>query len=65
MAEKEWYTIQELIEMFGVSYSKLRTEINALVNIEAIKTRPRPGDNKVLEIHKDSIAIVRKATGLG
>jgi predicted DNA-binding transcriptional regulator YafY len=63
MAEKEWYTIQELADMFGVSYSKLRGEINALSNINAIKVRSQPGNQKVQEISKDSIATVKQATG--
>ena len=62
---KEWYTIQELADMFGVSYSKLRAEINALANIKAINTRNQPGNNKIQEIHQDSIPTVKKAAGLG
>lgn len=61
--DQEWYTIQELATMFGVSYAKLRAEINALANIDAIVTRPQPGNNKVQQIHRNSISIVRKATG--
>jgi DNA-binding FadR family transcriptional regulator len=61
--EKEWYTIQELAAMFGVSYSKLRGEINALANINVIKVRSQPGNQKVQEIHKDSIPLIKQATG--
>ena len=64
MAEKEWYTIQELAEEWGISYSKLRAAVDALSNISAIKTRPRPGDNRTQEINKDSLDTLRRAAGL-
>ena len=62
---KDWYTIQELAEMLGVSYSKLRGEISALANVGVITTRPKPGDNKTQEISKESLPTIRKATGVG
>ena len=61
---KDWYTIQELADMLHVSYSKLRSEINALTNLGIITTRPKPGDNKTQEINKDSIPTIRKAAGV-
>ncbi len=62
---KEWYTIQELTEMFGVSYSKLRGTVDTLANIKAIVTRPKPGDNRTQEISKESLDTIKKAAGLG
>ena len=64
MAEQEWYTIQELADTWGISYSKLRAAVDAASNLGAIRVRPRPGDNRVQEIHKDSLDKLKQAAGL-
>jgi DNA-binding GntR family transcriptional regulator len=59
MPEKEWFTMQELAEMFGVSYYKIRQVVATLSNTGAIVTRENPADNRILEIQKDSIDKIR------
>jgi DNA-binding MarR family transcriptional regulator len=60
--EKEWYTLDELASLFGVPYSRVRTAVQVLSKAGQISTRDKPGDNRVLEIHKDSIELVRRAS---
>lgn len=62
MADQEWYTLDELATMFGVSYSKVRTAVQVLSKTKQITTRDRPGDNRILEVHKDSIELIRQAS---
>jgi predicted transcriptional regulator len=64
MAEQEWFTIQELAEQWKISYSKLRAAVDAASNLGAIKIRPRPGDNRIQEIHRDSLEKLKQAAGL-
>ena len=61
MAEKEWYTIEELSDKFGVSYQKVRGAVQVLSKTNQIKTRNKPEDNRITEIHRDSIALVEQA----
>jgi DNA-binding MarR family transcriptional regulator len=61
MAEQERYTLHDLAEMFHLSYSKVRYAVDALANIQIIKTRQGPTDNRILEVHKDSIFLIRQA----
>lgn len=63
MAEKEWYTLQELVEMFKLPYPRIRAAVFALRNAGTIKWRDNPTDARVLEIHKDSISSVKAAAG--
>ena len=58
---KEWYTIQELVDMFNVNYSKVRASVFALRNTKAITARDNPRDARIVEIHKDSVEQVRLA----
>lgn len=62
MADQEWYTLDELALKLGVSYSKVRTAVQVLSKTKQITTRDRPGDNRILEVHKDSIELVKQAS---
>jgi hypothetical protein len=53
-----------LVDLFKVSYSKIRGTVDALANINAIRTRPKPGDNRTTEIHKDSLDTIKQAARL-
>jgi len=61
MTDQEWYTLDELKDMFGVPYSRIQRAVQVLAKVDQIRTRDRPGDNRVLEVHKDSIDLVRRA----
>lgn len=63
MAEKEWYTLQDLVEMFGLPYHRIRAAVFALRNAGTIKWRDNPTDARVLEVHKDSVNAVKAAAG--
>jgi DNA-binding FadR family transcriptional regulator len=62
MADQEWYTIQELADMFGVSYGKVRGAVSALALTGAITARDKPEDRRIVQVHKDSISKVRQAS---
>ena len=61
MAEQEWYTIQELADLLAISYSKVRNAVAILTNIKAITSRENPQDNRIVQVHKDSLEKVREA----
>ena len=61
MAEQqEWYTIQEMADLFVVSYTKVRNAVATLVNIKAITSRENPQDNRIIQVHRDSLSKVRE-----
>jgi DNA-binding GntR family transcriptional regulator len=62
MADQEWYTLDELATMFGVPYNRVRTAVQVLTKTKQIVTRERPGDNRVLEVSKDSIELIKQAS---
>ena len=61
MAEQEWYTIQEIADFLAISYSKVRNAVAILTNIKAITSRENPQDNRIVQVHKDSLEKVREA----
>jgi hypothetical protein len=63
MAEKEWYTLQDLVSLWGVPYSRVRGAVFFLRNQGTIKWRDNPTDARVLEVHRDSLDAVKGAAG--
>lgn len=62
---QEWYTLQELADMWKLTYAKVRAVAAALAMTKAIITREKPEDRRTLQVHRDSIALVRQgATGI-
>jgi hypothetical protein len=66
MEDKEWYDQQELATEWGVHVRRINRTVITLQSSEPrpIVTRLKPGDRRYLQVHKDSIAAVRKAAGL-
>jgi len=62
MADQEWYTLDELATIIGTTYNKVRNTVQVLSKTKQIVTRDRPGDNRILEIHKDSVELIKQAT---
>ncbi|MBA3822387.1 MAG: hypothetical protein H0X24_00625 [Ktedonobacterales bacterium] len=61
MADQEWYTIQELADLLNVSYTKVRNAVATLINIKAVTNRENPQDNRIIQVHKDSLSKVKDA----
>lgn len=64
MTGQEWYTLRELAHILGISYAKTRYTVDVLSNIKIIKTREKPGDNRILQVHNESLDLVRQAAGI-
>ncbi|MBA3822638.1 MAG: hypothetical protein H0X24_01890 [Ktedonobacterales bacterium] len=60
---KEWYTIQELVELFGSTYAKVRSAVFNFKNTGDITARDNPRDARIVEIHRDSIQKIKQAVG--
>lgn len=60
---QEWLSLQEIAEKYGVAYHKIRNAVAVLSNTKSIRTRENPRDNRVLEVHRDSIALVIQGAG--
>ncbi len=65
MADKEWYTLNDLVLLLGVAYAKVRSAVFSLKNSGLITVRDSPQDARVQEVHRDSIPQIRRAVGLG
>ena len=64
MEDKEWYTLNDLVEMTGMQYSKIRSTVYVLRNSGAITVRDNPFDSRILEVQKDSVPVITKTLRL-
>jgi DNA-binding MarR family transcriptional regulator len=60
MENKEWYEQQELADEWKVPVARVRQTVASLESAGAIKTRVKPADRRVTQIHKSSIETLRK-----
>lgn len=58
---KEWYDMAELALAWGVPVARVRMAAAFLEPIKAIKTREKPGDRRVKQVHRDSVETLRTA----
>jgi len=58
---QEWFTLQDLVNLLGVPYAKVRGAVFFLRNQGQIVVRDNPLDTRVLEVHRDSIPAIRSA----
>jgi hypothetical protein len=63
-ANQEWYTLQDIVELTKVPYSKVRAAVFFLRNSKGITWRDNPIDSRVIEVHRDSLPAVKANLGL-
>lgn len=63
--DKEWFTLQELVEMWGIGYNKVRSAVFTLRNLGQIRVRENPQDTRITEVYRDSLATIKQGVGLG
>lgn len=56
-----WYTMQEIADLLGVHYSRVRNAVATLTKLGSINTRANPLDNRVIQIHPDDVEKIRRA----
>ncbi len=61
LPDKEWYTMEELANIWDTNYSRVQRAVFTLVNLGNIKTRRSPQDSRATEIHKESLDLVKRA----
>jgi DNA-binding MarR family transcriptional regulator len=61
MADKEWYTQQEIADITGVNLDKVRAAVAALDNAGAIRTSRDPNDRRYIIVHESSLETVKRA----
>jgi len=64
MENKDWYTLNDLVEMTRITYSKIRSTVYVLRNSGQITVRDNPFDSRILEVHKDSVPVIKRTLGL-
>lgn len=58
---KDWYSLQEVADLFGVPLYRVRAAVATLRATNAVVARDRPTDRRVLEVQKESIPVLRQA----
>ena len=61
MENKEWYTMDELAEMWGVAVSRVQNFVRVLSRAGTIQVRNKPSDMKYKEVNRNSLEVLRRA----
>ncbi len=60
-ADKDWYELAELANMWQVPLARVRTAVSNLESLGIIQVRDRPADKRYKQVNKDSLDTLRKA----
>ncbi len=63
MADKEWYTQQEIAEELHVTLDRVRATVSTLAKAGVIRTQRDPRDSRYVQVHSSSIPVVRQTLG--
>lgn len=59
-ADKDWYELAELADMWKVPLARVRTVVSNLESAGVIQVRDRPGDKRYKQVSNGSLDTVRK-----
>ena len=63
MAEKDWYTQQEIANELNVALDRVRATVSTLSKAGVITTQRDSRDSRYVLVHKDSIPVIRQTLG--
>lgn len=63
MADKEWYTQQEIADELGVGLDRVRATVSTLTKAGVIKTQRDTRDSRYVLVHSSSIPIIKQTLG--